>query len=67
MMLLETSIKTNVILRSATFSLSMNGKCHSFKSQSLEDGLSCVFLAARNSHLVIAVLCQVSSVVSDSL
>jgi len=45
----------------------MNGKCHSFKSQSLEDGLSCVFLAARNSLLVTAVLCQVSSVVSDSL
>ena len=47
-MFLQTSNKTNVILCSATFYLYMNGKVFTFKGQSLENGLSCLFQAVGN-------------------
>ena len=37
--------KTKVILCSATFYLYVNGKCYTFKGQSLENGLPCIFQA----------------------
>ena len=44
----KTSNKANVTLSSATFYLYMHEKCYTFKGQSLENGLSCIFQTVGN-------------------
>ena len=53
MIFLKASNKTNVILCSATFYLYVNGKLFTFKCQSLENGLSCIFQAIGNIIIII--------------